>query len=163
MILRYSGAPTQAARTALPLKCLCWRSKSHTYCSDRLLVGRKQPEGKALADGIMLGLLLFLGQRIAVPVQGSGAQLRLLQLTLVHELEQATRLAIGAGEAAALLGSSRHGALLGTPTWKTAKVRLRSARAWAGLQRQPMGRWSTTQAAGPSFPPHFAGWAGSNV
>jgi hypothetical protein len=53
----------------------------------------------------VLRLLLLLRQGIALPVQGGGAQLRLLQLALVHELEQAACLAVGAGKAT-LFGSS---------------------------------------------------------
>jgi hypothetical protein len=84
-----------------------------TDAAAALLIGREQPERQAFADDIMLGLLLLGRQLVAFPVVvGGRTLLRLLKLTLLHELEEAASLSIRPRRAAAPLCSSGHRALL---------------------------------------------------
>jgi hypothetical protein len=128
--------------------------KTHPADADVLLVGREQPERQAFADDIMLGLLLLGRQLVAYLVLvGGRTLLRLLKLTLLHELEQAARLSIRPRRAAALLCSSGHRALLRYANLGNEHGSASFRMNMAGLLHEAMRRVRITQATKPSYPP----------
>jgi hypothetical protein len=107
-----------------------------------------------LADHIVLGLLLFGRQLVAFPVLvGGRTPLRLLKLSLLHQLEKAASLSIRPRRAAALLCSSGHRALLRYATLGNDHGSASFRMNMAGLLDEPMRRIRITQATKPGYPP----------